>query len=154
MSYQVNKNNDKIIDLYNNKKPIELNSVIIYPRPGDFKSNTKKSGTYYLWDKVIVNGKIRITTSEDNVQKYGCVTGWVSIDDILKDEDISVGDAVLVNGTITEYADGGGATMYKSNIIMYVIEIISEEFGYNYALASSPNRARQGWAKKEMLEKQ
>lgn len=144
---------DKINNLFCYKMPVELYDVTIYPRSGDFKSNIKRSGTYYLWDDNIVNGKIRITTAKENIEKYGCIIGWVNVTDIIKNDDISIGDAVFVNGVITEYADGNGSTISKLNTLMYVVDIMSEEFEYNYALASSPNRARQGWAKKEMLEK-
>ena len=38
-----------------------------------------KSGTYYIWDNEIINGRIRITNSKSNVGKAGQVTGWIDV---------------------------------------------------------------------------
>lgn len=35
------------------------------------------SGTYYAWDDEIINKRIRITNSKENVGKAGQVTGWI-----------------------------------------------------------------------------
>ena len=41
-----------------------------------------KSGTYYLWDTTIRNGRIRITNKSSNVGVAGQVTCWVNMADI------------------------------------------------------------------------
>lgn len=39
------------------------------------------SGTYYAWDDEIINKRIRITNSKNNVGKVGQVTGWIDYAD-------------------------------------------------------------------------
>ena len=49
------------------------------------KTGTKKSGTYYLYDGQVVNGRMRITNSAANCGKMPAgfyVTGWVNKADI------------------------------------------------------------------------
>ena len=49
------------------------------------KTGTKKSGTYYLYDGQVVNGRMRITNSAANCGKTPAgsyVTGWVNKADI------------------------------------------------------------------------
>ena len=40
-----------------------------------------RTGTFYLWGKEVVNGRVRITNTTSNVGKAGRVTGWISYDD-------------------------------------------------------------------------
>lgn len=42
----------------------------------------KVTGTYYLWDGVVVKGRMRITNLPSRVGKLGQVTGWVNKSDI------------------------------------------------------------------------
>lgn len=49
------------------------------------KSGTKKSGTYYLYDGAVVNGRMRITNKKSNCGKSPVgqyVTGWINKSDI------------------------------------------------------------------------
>ena len=45
-------------------------------------ANGKKTGTFYVWDKKIVNGRLRITNKYANVGNAEQVTGWVNVSDI------------------------------------------------------------------------
>lgn len=45
-------------------------------------SGTPKTGTYYIWDNEVINGRIRITNTKERVGKTGQVTGWVNITQI------------------------------------------------------------------------
>lgn len=42
-------------------------------------SGKPKTGTYYIWDNEVINGRIRITNAKERVGKAGQVTGWVNI---------------------------------------------------------------------------
>ena len=42
-------------------------------------SGNPKTGTYYIWDNEVVNGRIRITNTKERVGKTGQITGWVNI---------------------------------------------------------------------------
>ena len=135
-------------------KTIELELCTVYPRFGSRKSSTKKTGTFYLWDNKVVNNRIRLTSNPDGIGKLGYLTGWVDVENVITRTDIRIGDKVLVNGKINTYADGSGNTMNKMNIIMYIVDILDpEEFQYNYGVASDINRARQGWATADMIQR-
>lgn len=40
-----------------------------------------KTGTYYLWDADVINGRVRITNAPANAGKAGQVTGWINLVD-------------------------------------------------------------------------
>ena len=46
------------------------------------KSAGKVTGTYYLWDGRILNGRYRITNAKNRVGVAGQVTGWINAEDI------------------------------------------------------------------------
>lgn len=46
------------------------------------KSAGKVTGTYYLWDGKILNGRYRITNAKNRVGIAGQVTGWINAEDI------------------------------------------------------------------------
>lgn len=63
---------------------ITLNNVTLYAS-STAKTGKKKSGTYYLYDGQVVNGRMRITNSAANCGKTPVgfyVTGWVNKSDI------------------------------------------------------------------------
>lgn len=57
-----------------------LSNTPLYASSTADKAAGKVTGTYYLWDNEVVNGRIRITNKTSNVGKAGQVTGWVGID--------------------------------------------------------------------------
>lgn len=135
-------------------KTIQLELCTVYPRFGSRKSDVKKTGTFYLWDNQVVNNRIRLTNNPDGIGKPGYLTGWVDIENVIARTDIRIGDKVLVNGKITAYADGTGNTIRKTNIIMYIVDILdAESFSHNFGVASDINRNRQGWASADMIKR-
>ena len=46
------------------------------------KSAGKVTGTYYLWDGKLLNGRYRITNAKNRVGVAGQVTGWINAEDI------------------------------------------------------------------------
>lgn len=61
---------------------VTLNSANLYASSESTSSSGTRSGTYYLWDSSVKNGRIRITNQSSNVGKSGQVTGWVNTSDI------------------------------------------------------------------------
>ena len=61
---------------------ITLNKTKYYASSTTSSSSGTKTGTFYLWDASVKNGRIRITTSKNNVGKSGQITGWVNVADI------------------------------------------------------------------------
>ena len=69
---------------YTKDTKITLNNVTLYSS-STAKNGTKKSGTYYLYDGQVINGRMRITNSSANCGKTptgSYVTGWVNKADI------------------------------------------------------------------------
>lgn len=67
----------------------------------------------------------------------------------------AVGDAVVVNGTITAYGSGGGKKLTKKGVRMYVCDIENSKVYPNYiGVSAVKGSARQGWANPEILTKQ
>ena len=66
----------------------------------------------------------------------------------------AVGDAVVVNGTITAFGSGGGNKLTKKGVRMYVCDIVNSKVYPNYiGVASVKGGTRQGWANPEILTK-
>ena len=61
---------------------VTLNKINLYYSSSSTKSSGKRTGTYYLWDSSVANGRIRITNSASKVGKSGQVTGWVNVSDL------------------------------------------------------------------------
>lgn len=62
---------------------ISLKKAPLYASSISNKVVAHKSGTYYVWSKSVVNGRIRITNSAANVGKTNKITGWISKDSII-----------------------------------------------------------------------
>lgn len=58
----------------------------------------KKSGTYYLWNNIIKNGRIRITNSKERVGVAGQVTCWINVQDIGLRANSAASNANIVAG--------------------------------------------------------
>lgn len=61
---------------------VTLNKTNLYYSSSSTKSSGKRTGTYYLWDSSVANGRIRITNAASRVGKSGQVTGWVNVSDL------------------------------------------------------------------------
>ncbi len=63
---------------------LSLSNVALYVSSTAKTKASTKTGTYYLWDNEVINGRVRITNSTSNVGKAGQVTGWISESDAKK----------------------------------------------------------------------
>lgn len=70
---------------------VKLNSTKLYASSTATTHANTLTGTYYLWDSSVINGRIRITNLKSRVGVSGQVTGWV------KTTDISIGDTTTAN---------------------------------------------------------
>ena len=59
---------------------IKLNSTPLYAASTSKTIAGRKTGTYYIYDNEVINGRVRITNSKANVGK--ACTGWVSVSQI------------------------------------------------------------------------
>ena len=88
---------------------VTLSSTPVYASSTSTSASAKKSGTYYLWSKDVVNGRIRITNSSIKVGKTGQVTGWIKTSDIKTSSianTIEVGDTVKIKSGAKTYTGG------------------------------------------------
>ena len=63
-------------------KKITLNNTPCYSSETAKEAYGTKTGTFYLWDNVVRNGRIRITNKPERVGVAGQVTCWINIDDV------------------------------------------------------------------------
>ncbi|MDP4120165.1 MAG: glycoside hydrolase family 25 protein [Bacillota bacterium] len=61
---------------------ITLSKANLYVSSTATNASGTISGTYYLWDATVTNGRIRITNSTSNVGKTNAVTGWITTSNI------------------------------------------------------------------------
>lgn len=65
-----------------NGEILKLEKTPLYISAYTKNVSIKKTGTFFVWDKSIINGRIRITNKTANVGVAGAVTGWVNVSDI------------------------------------------------------------------------
>lgn len=58
---------------------VKLTNVPLYATAKTKTPAAHKTGTFYLWNASVVNGRIRITNSTANVGKAGQVTGFIDV---------------------------------------------------------------------------
>lgn len=139
--------------IYTGKK-VELKNCKVFARFGSKSYSKIKSGTYYLWDDVVVNNRVRITNTIFGIGKYGFLTGWVDVDELIFKPVIEIGDTVIVNGKINTSPNGTGYFINREECIMYITDIIKDQYSsYIYGVSTALNRARLGYAKPEQVEK-
>lgn len=66
-------------------KKVKLTSAPLYISSSTTKVSSKKTGTYYIYNGQIVNGRVRITNAYSRVNKTPAasnVTGWVNVSDL------------------------------------------------------------------------
>jgi hypothetical protein len=63
---------------------LTLSSIAIYTSSSVKNKAGTKTGTYYVWDKKVVNNRVCITNSKSNVGKSGQATGWINAEDAKK----------------------------------------------------------------------
>jgi len=56
---------------------VTLKGVTLYASSTTSTGASKVTGTYYIWDATIMNGRVRITNKQSNAGKSGQVTGWI-----------------------------------------------------------------------------
>jgi N-acetylmuramoyl-L-alanine amidase CwlA len=67
---------------FNNGEIVKLEKTPLYISAVAKTASLKRTGTFFIWDKEIINGRIRITNKYSNVGVEKQVTGWVNVSDI------------------------------------------------------------------------
>ena len=92
---------------------LELKNEPLYISAYDAQPVDYKTGTYYLWDNKVINGKIKITNAAKRVGKAGQVTGWINEpngDNVAKEETPRKGDTVRLKKGAKTYTGGSLAS--------------------------------------------
>ena len=101
---------------------LTLSSAAIYTSSSAKNKAGTKTGTYYVWDKKVINNRIRITNSKSNVGKSGQVTGWINVDDAKK---------------VASNTSSANATEYKVKVTVGVLNIRSGPSSINYKVVGA-----------------
>jgi hypothetical protein len=64
------------------KREVSLDKATIYIRHYGTENTGIRSGTFYLYDGIVVNNRTKITTMAENCGIVGLITGWVETDEL------------------------------------------------------------------------
>ena len=95
-----------------NGASVVLKNTKLYASSTSIYSTGKKSGTYYIWSNVVINGRVRITNSKNRVGQSGQVTGWVKIEDI----STSSVEKPIVKPVVKSYKKGDKVVITKKKL--------------------------------------
>lgn len=130
---------------------VKLNKINLYVSSSAKTAAVVKTGTYYLWSNEVVNNRIRITNSKNNVGKTNQVTGWVNIADIASKKPATVkkyktGDIVKFKGS-KHYVSSTSALGIRCKPGKAKITIIKEGTAHPYHLVrvSGGGSTVYGW---------
>lgn len=79
---------------------LTLKSVALYASATAKTKAASKTGTFYVWSKEVVNGRIRITNAANRVGVSGQVTGWIALSDA---QSAAGGASTASEGSFTSY---------------------------------------------------
>ena len=103
---------------------VHLTNVNLYPRADSIVPNYEKlNGYFWVYNYQKSNNRIRLVDNTTFCKVPGQVLGWINISDIKESVGFSVGDMLLVNGTLTKNIDGAGNTITIRKRLMYITEI-------------------------------
>ena len=108
------------ISSFNAGDNVKLSNTPLYTTASESNSSSNKSGDYWIYDNEVVNNRIKITNSKDNVGKKPVgtyVTGWINKNDIL---DID---------TSTNIEISSGSQITLSNTPLYTTASVSSSCG-------------------------
>lgn len=130
--------------LYKNKQ-VKIKNAKLYNRYCSKSSYKEASGSFFIFDPVIKNNRIRLTLTKDSkIESYS--SGWVNVFDIIDLDSIEVGSKVIVDGKVTKMADGEGESFYLENENSYVTDILDgSDFINNIGISKSIDEDRIGF---------
>lgn len=132
----------------------ELKDTPMYSTYSIPVSFDNKSGSYYVYNSALVNGRVRMARTENAVDMPARSSGWCKTIDLLNLGEITVGEQVLVNGKLYLYATGNGGYIDGTGQVMYVCEIKDKElYPFPFGLTNGPKGARIGYASESSLSK-
>lgn len=103
---------------YEAGQAIKLTEAPLYATSTTTKASAKKSGTFYIWSKDVVNKRIRITNTAANAGKSKQVTGWINIVDI-KSANTTTTTVTVKPSAITTKSYKKGAVVTLTNKPLY-----------------------------------
>lgn len=94
---------------------LTLKNTPLYVSSTTKNKASSKTGTYYVWNSTVANGRIRITNKTSNVGVSGQVTGWIDVEDA--------------------QSAAGGSTSFKPYLVKVTTDVLNirKGAGTNYA---------------------
>ena len=123
-----------------------LSNVALYVSSTAKTKASTKSGTYYLWDNEVINGRVRITNSTSNVGKVGQVTGWISESDAKKSVKSS-STANSFKSYLVRITSENGVNIRKGAGTNYAITGSIAKGGAYTIVAESTGQGAKKWGK-------
>lgn len=100
---------------YHTGDKITLNNTPLYSSSTASKIAAYKTGIFYIWSMSIINNRIRITNSKDNVSKVSSIVGWINVPNTKLTVTLSTGQKVtLKNAGLYPNSTVAKPTIYKS----------------------------------------
>ena len=125
---------------------LSLSNVALYVSSTAKTKASTKSGTYYLWDNEVINGRVRITDSTSNVGKVGQVTGWISESDAKKSVKSS-STANSFKSYLVRITSENGVNIRKGAGTNYAITGSIAKGGAYTIVAESTGQGAKKWGK-------
>ena len=133
----------------------ELNNTPIYTTYSVGKSFDVKSGTYYVYNSALMNGRIRVCRLEESIEAPAKSAGWCKVDDLLGLTTFVKGDKVTVTGKLYISLTDKKKYIEMENETMYVREVHdTENYDTPYGLSFEVNSAVIGYASYDQLSKE
>lgn len=106
---------------------IKLYNCRYYSSPENpYFEEDRLTGSYYIYNYHVVENRVRMTRTIEQINLPGTTTGWVDLDDLylnLDNIDFRLGDYVLVLKDIYRNPDGSGGILAKAGEYMYIVAI-------------------------------
>lgn len=134
--------------------PVSLIDAPVYARSNSINYDSILNGVYLIYDSIIENNRVRVVKSKYAFNNPCMITGWVSLDDILKiNIPFQVGDKVVVTGTVYEYESGAGMTEEKDGEIFYITYYNPDIHSpFNFGLSSAKHTAVLWYCEESILK--
>ncbi len=136
------------------KVPVSLINAPVYARSNSVNYDSILNGIYLIYDSNIENNRVRVVKSKHAFNNPCMITGWVSLDDILKiNIPFQVNDKVIVTGTVYQYESGEGITEVKDGEVMYITYYNPDAHSpFNFGLSSAKHTAVLWYCESSILK--
>lgn len=128
----------------------ELENTPLYANYTSEVAEKLVNGGYYVFDKTIANGKIRLCKYSELVGVPCGYSGWFATQDLINLGKPSINDYVSLTGTLYLYPNGYGGAAEKTDAKYYIVSTAPGE-DYPYGLGDDILATPIGYADEDHL---